>query len=61
VGQKGAGKANLQAAPEIASTIPIWPASLSGLLNTGSTAPVMRRIERVTAAAALRKMSGSGL
>jgi hypothetical protein len=34
---------------------------LSGLLNTGSTAPVMSRMVRVIAAAALRKISGSGL
>src|SRR5262249_56755547 len=61
VGQEGACEANSRRPPEIASTIPIWPASLSGLLNTGSTAPVMSRIERVIAAAALRKMSGSGL
>ena len=41
--------------------MPIWPASFSGLLNTGSTAPVISRMVRVIAAAALRKISGSGL
>ena len=41
--------------------MPIWPASFSGLLNTGSTAPVISRIRLVIAAAALKKISGSGL
>ena len=41
--------------------MPIWPASFNGLLKTGRTAPVINRMLRVTAAAALRKISGSGL
>ena len=60
-GRNARAKPTSSRPPEIASTIPIWPASLSGLLNTGSTAPVTSRIERVTAAAALRNTSGSGL
>ena len=52
VGQKCAGESDLDAAPEIASTMPIWPASFSGLLNTGSTAPVISRMILVIAAAA---------
>jgi hypothetical protein len=41
--------------------MPIWPASLSGLLKIGSTAPVTSRMVCVIAAAAVRKISGSGL
>ena len=39
--QKRPREPDLDAAREIASTMPIWPASFSGLLNTGSTAPVI--------------------
>ena len=60
-GKKARANPTSRRPPEIASTIPICPASLSGLLNTGSAAPVISRVERVSAAAALRKISGSGL
>ncbi len=60
-GRKARAKPTSSRPPEIASTMPICPASFSGLLKTGSTAPVTSRIERVIAAAALRKTSGSGL
>ena len=45
---------------EIASSIPISPASLNGWLNTGSTAPVTSRMFCVCAATAERKTIGAG-
>ncbi len=44
-----------------ASSMPISPASFSGLLNAGSTAPVTSRACRVICAAAARKTIGFGL
>ena len=41
--------------------MPISPASLSGLLNTGSTAPVTMRAVLVRCEAAARKTIGFGL
>ena len=46
--------------PEIASSMPISPATLRGLLKMGSTAPVTRRAFRVRIAAAVRKICGFG-
>ena len=43
------------------SSMPISPAIFSGLLNAGSTAPVMSRVFLVRIAAAVRKISGLGL
>ena len=43
------------------SSMPISPAIFSGLLNAGSTAPVMRRVVLRAIAAAVRKISGLGL
>ncbi len=43
------------------SSMPISPAIFSGLLNAGSTAPVISRVFLVRIAAAVRKISGLGL
>ena len=47
--------------PDIASSIPISPASFSGLLNAGRTAPVTSRAFFVRCEAAVRKTMGLGL
>ena len=60
-GRKARANPTSSRPPEMASSMPISPANFSGLLKTGSTAPVISRAFFVRCAAALRKTIGFGL
>lgn len=59
-GRKARAKPISARPPEMASSMPISPASLSGWLNAGRTAPVTSFIRRLRWAAAARKTTGFG-
>ena len=60
-GRKARAKPTSSRPSLMPSSMPISPASLSGLLNAGSTAPVISRVFLVRIAAAVRNSSGLGL
>ncbi len=60
-GRKARAKPTSMRPPEIASSMPISPASLSGLLKIGRMAPVIRRAFLVRCEAAVRNTIGLGL
>ena len=60
MGRNARAKPHSSRPPEMASSMPISPAILSGLLKIGSTAPVTRRAFFVRWQAADRKMWGLG-
>ena len=60
-GRQARAKPTSRRPPEMASSMPISPASFSGLLKIGRTAPVTRRARLVRCAAAARNTIGFGL
>ncbi len=60
-GRKARAKPTSSRPALMPSSMPISPASLSGRLNAGSTAPVISRVFLVRIAAAVRNSSGFGL